>query len=121
MAATDHLGLQFRHDHSDGLHRLQAFDPGGSDPVGTMTWHTDPVEDEEFLKYDTGEIDRLKVRPDRRRQGIATALWDEGQKYDPAPRHSPYRTQEGEAFARHVGGPLPEADEDTGKRIYRGT
>jgi GNAT superfamily N-acetyltransferase len=123
MAASDHLGLQFQHSeidyHGDPMHRLTAHLPGQAEPVGEMKWFTQPRHDEGFLQYDAGEISRLRVDDGHRRQGIATGLWNEGQKYDPAPRHSPYRTDEGDAFARKMGGPLPDADPDTGRRTYR--
>ena len=57
-------------------------------------------------EVDTGEVLHIGVNADHRRQGVATALWNEAQRYG-AIRHSAYRTDDGDAFARAVGGVLP--------------
>ena len=57
-------------------------------------------------EVDTGEVLHIGVNADHRRKGVATALWSEAQRYG-AIRHSAYRTDDGDAFARAVGGMLP--------------
>jgi hypothetical protein len=117
MAATRHLSaLQFEHGvNAKGIHRLDAVDEHGTS-LGYMTWHSRPDIDEGFIKYLPGEIGMINVEVSR--QGVATALWHEGQKYDPAPVHSPYRTPQGDSWARKIGGRLPRADKETGQRTY---
>lgn len=59
-----------------------------------------------------GHINEINVDPDLQRQGIGTALWNHAhelarQKVIPVPKHSKQRTDEGDQWARKVGGPLP--------------
>jgi GNAT superfamily N-acetyltransferase len=72
------------------------------------------------LKWDLGadgDIAGLDVRPDARRIGVATALWKaahalSAQQGWPPPRHTTDRTDDGDSWARAVGGSLPEPDRD---------
>lgn len=94
--ASRHLNrVQFQHyTESDGTHGLEAWLPGDAAfPSGELRWHPE-----------TGEVHALSVEPKRQRQGVATALWNEGQKYTPAPVHSRVQTKQGAAWARSVGG-----------------
>lgn len=69
--------------------------------VGGIKWRSDH------------EIDGLWVEPDYRRQGIATALYEKAQGHTEGKlKHSPYRTREGDAWARSVGGYLPPSYTD---------
>lgn len=61
-----------------------------------------------------GEISDVFVEKNRRRQGLATQMFKHAahisSQFDdvPQPRHSSRRTQEGDAWAKAVGGELPE-------------
>jgi GNAT superfamily N-acetyltransferase len=63
-----------------------------------------------------GRVDAVETDPSVRRQGIATELWNvanelhENMPGVPKPKHSGTRTKEGEAWAKKVGGDLPERD-----------
>jgi hypothetical protein len=111
MAANEKLHpVQFNYRQSDKggskpVHVLEARIPDSSHPlggrqVGNMVWNARGIE-------------HVLVDPDSQRQGIATAMWNEGQRLAtenqriPKPRHSPDRTNAGDAWARSVGGPLP--------------
>lgn len=120
MAATRHLSpLQFEHEvNARGIHRLDAVDTQGNS-MGYMTWHSKPDVDEGYTKYLPNEIGNLQVDPEHQRKGVATALYHEGLKRNPQLAHSPYRTDQGDAWARTVGGRLPRiADHETGARSY---
>lgn len=59
------------------------------------------------------EIESLWVGPDYRRQGIATELYEKAQEHTEGKiKHSAYRTREGDAWARSVGGYLPPSYAD---------
>lgn len=79
-------------------HRVSA--QVGGNEIGHMSWS----------KHGLHFID---VNPEHRRQGVATALWNEGHRIasaDPSvvkPAHTPDRTDSGDAWARSVGGKLP--------------
>ena len=88
-------------------------------PVASLTWAVG--HDEE------GDIGLVYVRPDWRRRGVATALMSVAVDLAdangwPAPRHVARRTPQGDAWARHVGGELPNlelSDSDPeGERAY---
>ena len=54
-----------------------------------------------------GEV-RTVFTDDRfRRQGLATALWDVAARLGMEPRHAGNRTDDGDGWARRVGGDLP--------------
>ena len=80
-------------------HRVTAKAPAGN-IAGTMTWNH-------------REVQSVDVVPDFRRQGVATAMWQEGHrmagevKSIPTPKHSSQRTNAGDAWAKSVGGRLP--------------
>jgi GNAT superfamily N-acetyltransferase len=65
------------------------------------------------LLWTSKQVRNIDVAPTMQRQGIGTALWNEGHRLAsehariPAPKHSPDRTNEGDAWARSVGGRLP--------------
>ena len=55
-----------------------------------------------------GEVYGLWVHKNFRRQGLATALWVNAPELTGiVPRHSEWRTDDGDAFARSFGVPLP--------------
>lgn len=76
-------------------------DPGIR-PLSSLSWH-----------HRTGEIKGVYTAPEYQRQGIASALHQKAQEIAgetrgvPAPRHSSFRTNSGDAWARSVGGRLP--------------
>lgn len=96
------LSLQFQYRKSTGFatqHEVVAYE--GKRLVGSMRWN--PTE-----------ITGIDVKSSDRRRGVGTALWHEGHRLAAAddmvhePRHSKDRTPEGDAWARAVGGPIPE-------------
>jgi hypothetical protein len=111
MAAPDHLGLQFNLKHYPPSESGISFDQYrlaanvGETEVGHMSWSHKGVH---FIEATTP------------RQGIATALWNEGHRLaaeNPAvvrPQHSADRTDSGDAWARAVGGRLPRRKRDAG-------
>jgi GNAT superfamily N-acetyltransferase len=59
------------------------------------------------LEWDsgTGDIQGVEVDPEHRRKGIATAMWNRAQEVSKGNvGHSPARSDEGDAWARSVGG-----------------
>ena len=99
----DHLGLQFDYEKPEGegryIHKLTARTERGNQ-LGTMLWSNK-------------HILNIGVSADQQRRGVATALWNEAHRLAselqriPKPRHSPDRTNAGDAWARSVGGRLP--------------
>ena len=92
----------------------------GSERVGNLEWYGR-----------TGEVYEIVVRADHRRRGLATAMWDFAQDAPKKPKHSPQRTNDGEAWSKSVGGPRPrrshassgaqiEAWSDRGYELARG-
>lgn len=65
------------------------------------------------MVWNARQVGHILVDSDSQRQGIATGMWQEGQRLAaenariPAPRHSPDRTIQGDAWAKAVGGRLP--------------
>lgn len=76
-------------------------DPGHR-PIGSISWH-----------HRTGEIRGVFTDKAHQRQGIATAMLGEARRIAgetrgvTKPRHSPQRTDSGEAWARSTGDRLP--------------
>lgn len=56
---------------------------------------------------DSGEIYKLWVQSAYRRKGYATELWNRAKNYPIKPKHSAWRTNEGEAWALSTGDELP--------------
>lgn len=89
---------QAHDDWNSGNHFIEAFHPDEDEPVARMTWGG---------SRNPNRIQGLDVRPAHRRNGLATAMWEWGQEMTPRPKHSDERTNDGDAWARSVGGPLP--------------
>ena len=103
MPAHEHVnGVQFSYGKLDRggkpLHQVVA--RRDNRVVGTMNWSAK-------------EVKVVDVHHSAQRQGIATGMWNEGQRLAaehgriPAPKHSPDRTDAGDAWAKSVGGRLP--------------
>ncbi len=108
MAADEHLGPQFEYvgtedwtfpgGHGGAWHRVVA--KVGDEEVGDLMWNAE-------------RVGGLSVDEAHRRKGIATGLWNEAHRVAAEregvqpPRHSPERTDAGDAWARSVGGTLP--------------
>jgi GNAT superfamily N-acetyltransferase len=74
-------------------------------PVGYLKWHTETEDD--------GTVLDVFVSDGHRRQGVATVLWQVAHEIAvergwPLPKHSSERSIEGDAWARAVGGDLPD-------------
>lgn len=76
------------------VHTIRAEHEGQA--VGAMVW-----------TRKSHEIHNVHVQPDHQRKGLATAMWNMGQELRPKPKHSPDRTESGDAWARKVGGRIP--------------
>lgn len=82
-------------------------------PVGRIQWL---AKDAPSTMWDGGgvleptpnAVTEVYVTPARRRQGIATALWNHAQSLPDPPRHSNERSLAGDAWAKKMGGHLPE-------------
>lgn len=65
-----------------------------------------------FVVGGDGTVGNIHVHPDLRRQGVATAMSREAEKAHGGPlKHSPYRTEAGEEWAKSYGGDLPPKEE----------
>ena len=90
---------------------FDAYDPsieGEDKQVGSMLLHPK-----------TGVVDFVYVTPTHKRRGIATQMFEMAKtahqvnpKGYPHPEHSPIRSDEGDDWARSVGGHLPTRQED---------
>lgn len=84
------LGKHPEHpDLEEDFHHLTAH-VGGSQ-VGFMTL------------FPSGMVDNVEVDPSHQRQGVATALWRHAETLGLNPEHSEVQTDEGAAWAAHVG------------------
>ena len=85
-------------------HRINA--KLGTETVGHLEWHGDT---EDTFNH----VQDVEVDPTMRRQGIATGMWNHAQhistQFDDVapPRHSSNRTNEGDSWAKAVGGHIP--------------
>jgi GNAT superfamily N-acetyltransferase len=80
------------------VHKVAAVRDG--QPLGSMVWSSRAIQN-------------IEVEPEHQRQGIGRALWNEGHRLAqdnariPAPKHSTDRTDQGDAWAKAVGGRVP--------------
>jgi len=86
-----------------GWHSVVARDPYG-DVAGVMHWSK-----KKRGSLPAGNVDWVEVDPSHQRQGLATKMWEHANEIGvrPSPKHSPDRTDKGDAWARAVGGRLP--------------
>lgn len=105
MAASDNLSKQFKdytlkfkpapEDDNMANHKIIAQYKGRR--VGRMEWD-----------IGTGDIQGINVQPSHRRKGIATAMWNLAQDITGNNvGHSPVRSDEGDVWAKSVGGDIP--------------
>ena len=74
---------------------------GKGQVVGTIKWHPQ-----------TGSINWVRTHPDYRGLGVASTLMEKANKLSAdtgikAPKHSIHRTEEGDKWAKAVGGKVP--------------
>lgn len=95
---------QFYH-HTTGegkTHNIYAFNQH-DEPVGYLSW---AAKGGSGIRR--GEILAMRVRPDVRRQGIATGMHNLSQQFDVPAVHSSSRSPEGTAFAKSTGKSVPK-------------
>jgi hypothetical protein len=98
------LKHKYSFDEDDNLHRIDVFNSSGA--VGFIEWDAD-----------SGEIEKVAVGTPNRRKGVATELWDlatawaEENGAEP-PSHSSRRSADGDAWARSIGGHVPDLTDD---------
>lgn len=101
MAARDHLSPhQFKMVTSSltNTHHIQVYHPdfkGGTEPVGEMNWNRG-----------SGKIGNIRVDKGKRRQGIATMMFNHAQTMNPPAKHAPMNeiSPAGKKWRRSVGG-----------------
>lgn len=104
MSAESSLSpTQFQHTLIGSTHNIQAW--RGEDRVGNMSWRSD-----------TGKITHISTDPDHQRTGVATGMWTAAQALSSLgevkePKHSPVRSEAGNAWAKSVSQKLP-------RRVY---
>ena len=103
MTASDSLGLQFQYQTVEGGERFPRHEVTamlGETQVGRMQWTHRAIRS-------------IDTEPEYARQGVATAMWNEGHRLAeqhariPKPKHSTDRTDMGDKWAKAVGGRLP--------------
>lgn len=99
-----HYGQTFG-DNPD--HKISAVHKSGEE-AGVLRWSSVP----KGKKMPRGTITNVVVRSEHQRKGLATEMLKHAQSYSasaglPEPRHSPDRSDKGEAWAKSVGGKLP--------------
>lgn len=96
----DDYELRYAHEFTGGKggrHVIEAHHPEDG-RVGRMEW----MGRAPYAVHD------IKIEPEHRRQGLATAMWNWAQEQGrPKPKHSRQRTDMGDVWARSVGGTLP--------------
>lgn len=97
---------------NDAQFSYTTLDTGGKSPVHVVQAHLGESE-LGIMTWGSKGVRYIGVEPEHRRQGIATKLWEHGHSVAaenrrvPAPKHSADRTNDGDAWAKSVGGPLP--------------
>ena len=113
MTASDHLNryqLRYRptsrSDMADFNHQITALDKKTGKDVGYFQWAD---------KGNSGRIWDIAIHEEHQRKGIATAMYDKADKLAEvsdrriySPEHSETRTPAGDAWAKKVGGSLPD-------------
>lgn len=98
MSASDHLGIQFEVDPKDRV--VYAHDPAQPlGPIGHLSWNK---------TSEGAKVSDVFVSRDYRHQGVATSMYQHATRANGRPlSHSAYRTDDGEGWARTVGGAMP--------------
>jgi GNAT superfamily N-acetyltransferase len=91
----------YHHQPSEKTHQVTAYN--GNETVGYLRWAA-----QRMTGTRPGEILALRVRPDVRRQGIATEMFGRSQQFEQAAKHSSSRSPEGSAFAKSTGTRMPK-------------
>ena len=116
MAANEHLSdyqfslipAQERSKYARTRHKVVAETDTG-DYVGELEWHS----------RSDNRISNLFVEANHRREGVATGMWNYAHEMAKTtkgvkpPTHSSDRTDEGDAWAKATGGPVPKRTANT--------
>ena len=109
---ADFHGYTFTHSPSEPFlggeyHKVTALDSSGQE-AGSLYWDKE-----------SGRIRNINTNMAHRGKGVATGMYRFAQKLAaasggsiPSPEHSEERTEAGDAWARSVGGHLPENEYD---------
>lgn len=94
------------HGHIGGmtLDRYEKHEGGGFRPVKQVN----PSAEAKHM------VDRIATKDGYKLKGVARAMWNYATALGLDPQHSPDRTRDGDAFAKAVGGHVPEAAYDMG-------
>jgi hypothetical protein len=92
-------GLTFQHVDRGDSHKVMAIHPEDGQ-IGQLSWFK-----QQGYGHKAGEVDGIEVDPQYHRQGVASAMWEHAHALGvhPKPRHSSEQTEEGKAWAHHVG------------------
>lgn len=101
--SAEHAGTEWARTHPVERSQWEGsmVDPGHR-PLSTMSW-----------QHETGEIKGVNTAYEHQRKGLATRVWQEGHRIAgetrgvKPPKHSRFRTNAGEGWARAVGGRVP--------------
>jgi GNAT superfamily N-acetyltransferase len=105
VSASDHLNdIQFSAiDRRPGKQQWRIRATRGTQQVGRLYWRD---------TEQGPEVGDVLVHPDYRRQGVASEMYRRASEHSGALLgHSTIRTGAGDAWARAIGGPLPERAE----------
>lgn len=95
------------HIRSDGSGQSNAYDSDTGNQIGHLRWAGERGGMNEWSSedYKPHEVEYINVQHDHKNKGIAEGLWDYARARGANPHHSSERSEQGEAFARRVGGP----------------
>lgn len=101
---ADFHGIAYDYAKVGGLHYVEAQSSGGK--IGSINW-----------EHDTGKITGVYVKPEYRRKGVATGLYNEAVRLSkasddiPTPKHTSDLSDEGEAWVHSLNKPIPKRKE----------
>lgn len=103
-AAFSFNELKDKYALEEYTHKISVFNNSGA--VGYIEWDTD-----------SGEVEKVYVGEPFRRLGVGTYLWELATEWaekndEVAPEHSSRRSEAGDAYARSIGGRVPDLTDD---------
>jgi predicted GNAT family acetyltransferase len=112
---ADFNGVTFRYDGEGPMNGFEDFPLEEAPLAHVFTAHKQGQQVGKLQLQPGGTIDHVEVDEEHQRQGIATGLHRFATNYAdksggedvPYPVHSPIRSEEGDAWAKKIGGYLP--------------